>query len=44
MRLLIEVGPVRLDLTIGVNDEEEEEELPFGFVSGSSLETEIVEE
>jgi hypothetical protein len=44
MRLLIELGRFRLAFELGVAEEPELEELPFGFVSANGLETEIVED
>jgi hypothetical protein len=44
MRLLFELGPIRLDLTVGAVEDPEEDELVFGFVSNNALETEIAVE
>ncbi len=44
MRLLIELGSFRLELTNEAEPEPEPEELPFGFVSNLTLETELLED
>ncbi|HJX86549.1 MAG TPA: hypothetical protein VJ277_03210 [Gemmatimonadales bacterium] len=44
MRFLLELGRLRLAFELGIEPEPEPEELQFGFVSNSSLETEIAVE